>query len=78
MGDSETADWEELAAELNAHGVPPVRAKAVALYARTDLTYEEVAERLGRESRGSVSNEIREFRQTVKDAEWLAENAPDV
>jgi len=78
MSESVAGDWEALAADLQAHGVPDRRAKIVAQVARTNRTYQEIADALGTDSKGSVGNQVREFRQQVENAEWLADHAPDV
>lgn len=71
-------DVAELAEDLTAHGVPERRAKIVALASKTDLTYQEIATELDVESKGSVGNQIREYRRTIENGRWLVEHAPDV
>lgn len=79
MSEGEHAEAvEEVAAELAAHGVPERRAHIVALAAETDLTYEGIADRLDVASKGSVGNQVREYRETRRNAEWLAEHGPDI
>lgn len=70
--------WRALAADLETHGVPERRAQIVALRAHTDRTYQEIADHLGLESKGSVGNQIQTYRETRENAQWLATHAPDV
>lgn len=77
MADAQQS-WENLAETLSDHGVPERRAEIVALAAQTDLTYQQIADELDVESKGSVGNQIREYRDAMDDAEWLAENGPEV
>jgi len=71
------AEWRGTASQLQSHGVPERRAKIVALI-EAGYTYSEVADKLGVESKGSVGNQVKEFRQSVADAMWLVDNTPDI
>lgn len=77
---SETdAEWRTLADDLQAHGVPQKRAEVVALVA-TGHSYSAIADRddIGVSGRGGVANYIEDYREQLADAEWLAENGPEI
>lgn len=80
MAQETAADWEELASQLHEQGgVPERRAQVVAMLAATEMSHAAVQEELGLSSRGQVSNHVRRYREEdVSQAEWLAENAPEI
>lgn len=71
-------DWHARADELHEEGgVPPVRARVVALR-ETGLTYREVADRLGQSGKEEVGWHIRQYRKQRDKAAWLVENAAEL
>lgn len=69
---------EERALELQAHGVPERRAEVAALREQ-GLTYSEIVEATGSSGpnhRGDVSKHLQKYDRQVRNARWLAENAP--
>lgn len=79
------ADWQDLADQLQAHGIPETRAKVVALIA-TDHTHADVQDELGLSSAGQVSNHVKRYRdddlgtarERLENARWLLEEAPQI
>ncbi|WP_135822409.1 hypothetical protein [Halostella litorea] len=69
---------EERAIELVAHGIPERRAEIAALREQ-GLTYSEIVKATGKNGpnhRGGVSNHLQRYNEQVKQARWLAANAP--
>lgn len=73
-----TEGWQTRADELHGKGgVPPVRARVVALR-ETGLTYREIAGRLDQSGKEEVSWHIQRYREERGEADWLAEHGPDI
>jgi len=70
-------DWRDRATALTEHGgVPPQRARAVALREQ-GRTYAEIADELGLESRSSVRKQVEAYEQSYREAEWLVKHGPE-
>lgn len=69
---SDTDEWEERARELHEKGgLSEQRARIAALLER-GYSHSEIASMLGLSSRGSVYNQVREVRETLRESQWLA------
>lgn len=75
--DTEAEGWEAVADQLRAHGVPDRRAE---IAARIDAgqSRSEVATAMGIESRGSVQNQVEEYRKTLENSKWLATHGVEI
>lgn len=73
--DETVPEWLSRAVALHEHGgIPPERAKVVALR-ENGLPYREIGEILDISSQGSLYNQLREYNETLRHAEWLVEHA---
>lgn len=76
MSESADADWEARADELHDRGgLPPTRAKVIALRER-GLTYNEIGAELDI-TRGTISEHVSAYRDDRDAARWLLEHGPD-
>jgi len=76
--DAPDDDWHERARELYERGGVPERRSEVVALAEQGLTNEEIATKLGLDSRGSVWQRIDRYRTNREESEWLAEYGPEL
>ena len=77
MSEGETDEWRAVKADLVEHGVPERRAEIAARVA-AGQKYRKVAEEMGVESRGSIGNQVEDYRKQIENSGWLVENAPEI